>query len=191
MVLLGPRVSQGLAQVALIALIPALLRLTAPSGGPGAPAGAPPGKGETAELRQVLPALPCLSEPLGQNCLSGGSHKASPAAKIKTKPIRMQLCWGERFFPLTHCICHERLRPISQNVLSEEGLVLLVPAFRKGIKPLPKAPQNVPLCLALTLCVVQPMIQIFKQSVNLSCLCSQRHQEDSCKEDSSLQVSHT
>lgn len=46
MLLLGPRVSLGLAQVALIALIPALLRLTAPSGGTGAPAGAAAGKGE-------------------------------------------------------------------------------------------------------------------------------------------------
>lgn len=34
--LLGPRGSQGRAQVALIALIPALLGLTAPSGGTGA-----------------------------------------------------------------------------------------------------------------------------------------------------------
>lgn len=59
--------------------------------------------------------------------------------------------------------------------MSEERLMLLVPAFRKGIKPLPKALQNIPLCLALALCVFQPLIQIFKQSVNLSCLCSQWH----------------
>lgn len=92
MLLLGPPASWGLAQVALIALIPALLRLTAPSGGTGAPAGAPAGKGKkswAAELAAFLTDLLCLSDPLEQNGLSGASHKAGPAAKIKTKTIWM------------------------------------------------------------------------------------------------------
>ncbi|XP_064886042.1 pterin-4-alpha-carbinolamine dehydratase 2 isoform X2 [Columba livia] len=108
----APRLSAPprLAEVALIALIPALLGLAAPSGGTGAPAGLCSGAAGAARVKVTPGAAVVRTERRAPGPLwgktaqpfSGGSHKPVLAANSTATAASVPFCWGQKFIPLKH-----------------------------------------------------------------------------------------
>lgn len=117
----APRLSAPprLAEVALIALIPALLGLAAPSGGTGAPAGLCSGAAGAARVKVTPGAAVVRTERRAPGPLwgktaqpfSGGSHKPVLAANSTATAASVPFCWGQKFIPLKHGVHNVSLRP--------------------------------------------------------------------------------